>query len=99
MVKIALMVTVSMALKAAIAAKAMASTGSMTTVTGSKGLVDYSVMVTVESKDDWVSTVTYNRNLAQVPPERYSRKDFACTHGPRVSPSLENHNVIEVNPG
>ena len=99
MVKIALMVTVSMALKAAIAAKAMASTGSMTTVTGSKDLVDCSVMVTVGSKDDWVSTVTYNRNLAQVPPEQHSRKDFACTYDPCVSPSLDNDIVIEVNPG
>ena len=62
MVKIAVMATASMALTAAIAAKVMASMGSMTTVTGSRDLVDYSVMVTVGSKDDWVWTVTYNRN-------------------------------------
>ncbi|MCS5570955.1 MAG: hypothetical protein NZ768_11590 [Pseudomonadales bacterium] len=51
-----------MALKVAIAAKA--SMGLMTTVTGSEDLLDCSVMVIVGSKDGWVSTVTYNRNLA-----------------------------------
>ncbi len=83
------------ALKATIAVKVLASTALMvarmgwtTKVTGSMDSVNWSGMAALESTDDWVSTVKYNRTLAHVRSERRSRKGFECAYGPCGPPSF-----------